>query len=53
VDDQESAEIYDPAAGMFSLVGSPMDVRGVFIATLLGDGRVLVAGGLDNQNHDL
>jgi hypothetical protein len=42
-----SAEVYDPATGRFSAVGSLVVPRRQASATLLLDGRVLVTGGLD------
>src|SRR6266566_7254335 len=39
------AEIFDPAAGGFSVTGSSVVARADHTATLLGDGRVLIAGG--------
>jgi N-acetylneuraminic acid mutarotase len=47
-----SAEIYTPGTGSWDYTPTPMDVaRNLHTAVLLGDGRVLVAGGWDNTNY--
>jgi hypothetical protein len=41
-----TAERYDPRTGLWSEAGTSLVFRSGHTATLLGDGRVLVAGGL-------
>lgn len=45
--DEGSAEIYEPASGTWSVTGSMVDPRRWASASVLEDGRVLVAGGSD------
>lgn len=47
-DGASPTEIFDPASGLFSLSGSLTDPCGLSTATLLPDGKVLVAGGARN-----
>jgi hypothetical protein len=46
-----SAELYDPASGLFSLTGSMVTGRELHTATMMSNGKVLIAGGEDARGY--
>lgn len=49
----DTGEIYDPVAGTWTTIPGPITPRGSFSATALADGRVLVVGGIDDDDNAL
>jgi hypothetical protein len=49
----DTGDLYDPASDTWTTIPGPLASRDYFSATLLADGRVLVAGGLDASDDAL
>jgi hypothetical protein len=47
---QNSAELYDPLTGMWTITDSMNDTRGEHTMCVLMDGKILIAGGLSGRN---
>jgi len=46
----DTVELYDPSTGQFSLFGTMTEARQNHTATMLNDGRILIAGGVSSPS---